>query len=82
MRSLKSTRRQLGVSLIELMVGIAIALILLTGVLAVMLRISTSGGESVLATRLNQQLRGTLDIVTKDLQRAAICILGLEFNPR
>ncbi|MCK9502654.1 MAG: prepilin-type N-terminal cleavage/methylation domain-containing protein [Porticoccaceae bacterium] len=61
---------QRGISLIELMVGIAISLILLAGVVTVMLRISTAGGESVQATRLNQQLRGTLDQVSKDLQRA------------
>jgi len=35
-----------------------------------MVRITTAGGESVQATRLNQQLRGTLDLMTKDLQRA------------
>ena len=57
-------------SLVELMIGIAIALILLAGVLTVMLRITTSGAESVAATRLNQALRGSLDLMTKDLQRA------------
>ncbi|MGD9661074.1 MAG: PilW family protein [Porticoccaceae bacterium] len=62
--------RQRGISLIELMVGIAISLILLAGVITVMLRISTAGGESVQATRLNQQLRGSLDVMTKELQRA------------
>ena len=61
---------QRGISLVELMVGIAISLILLTGVLTVMLRVSTSGADSVQATRLNQQMRGTMDFVSKDLQRA------------
>lgn len=67
---LTNLRRQNGISLIELMVGIAIALILLTGVLTLMLRISTSGASSVTATRLNQQVRGSMDFVTKELQRA------------
>ena len=62
--------RHKGVSLVELMVGIVIALILLTGVITVMLRISTSGAESVTGTRLNQQLRAAMDQVTKELQRA------------
>lgn len=67
-----TTRRygQRGVSLVELMVGIAIALIILTGVLTVMLRVSTSGTASVQGTRLNQQMRGTMDFVSRELQRA------------
>jgi len=68
MRSLVSRER--GLSLIELMVGIAIALILLTGVLTLMLRVSTEGANSVRATKLNQELRGTLDFISRDLQRA------------
>lgn len=61
---------QKGLSLVELMIGIAISLILLTGVLTVMLRVTTGGAESVTSTRLNQQLRSSLDQVSKDLQRA------------
>jgi type II secretory pathway pseudopilin PulG len=61
---------QRGINLVELMVGIAISLVLLTGVLSVMLRISTSGGEVVASTRLNQQLRGALNLMTRELQRA------------
>src|SRR5690606_6349721 len=63
-------KSQRGINLVELMVGIAISLILLAGIITVMVRISTAGGESVQATRLNQQLRGSLDLVTKELQRA------------
>ncbi len=63
-------KKQQGVSLVELMIGIGIALILLTGVLTVMLRVSSSGADSVQATRLNQQMRETMDFVTKELQRA------------
>lgn len=70
MLSLNTNFHQRGVSLIELMVGIAIALILMAGVLTLMVRVSTEGGESVRATRLNQELRSTLDFMTKDLQRA------------
>src|SRR5690606_19939477 len=63
-------KSQRGINLVELMVAIAISLILLAGIITVMVRITTAGGESVQATRLNQQLRGTLDLMTKDLQRA------------
>jgi type II secretory pathway pseudopilin PulG len=63
-------RKQGGVSLVELMVGIAVALILLTGVLTLMLRVSTQGGETVQDTRLNQELRASMQYITKELQRA------------
>jgi type IV pilus assembly protein PilW len=65
-----SPRSQRGINLVELMVGIAISLVLLTGVLSVMLRISASGGEVVASTRLNQQMRGAVDLMTKELQRS------------
>ena len=62
--------RQSGISLVELMLGVTVALIILVGVLAVTLRISTSGASSVQSTRLNQQMRSTMDFVTKELQRS------------
>lgn len=61
---------QWGVSLVELMVGITVSLILLTSVLTVILRVTVTGSESVAATRLNQQLRGGLDLMARDIQRA------------
>jgi type II secretory pathway component PulJ len=67
---LGASSNQQGTSLIELMVGIAISLILLTGIISVVVRMSVAGGESVQGARLNQQLRGTLDTMSKDLQRA------------
>jgi prepilin peptidase dependent protein B len=65
-----SKKSQLGINLIELMVGIAISLILLGGVLTVMLQINTAGGETVQSARLNQQVRGAMELMTKELQRA------------
>ncbi len=62
--------RQAGVNLVELMVGIAVSLILMAGVITLILRVSVSGGESVQSTRLNQQMRGTMDQITKELQRS------------
>lgn len=62
--------RQRGVSLIELMIGLAISLVILAGVLTVVARISVASGESVQMTRLNQQMRATMDFITQDLQRA------------
>ena len=66
----KTSEKQHGTSLVELMVGIAMSLILLAGVIGVVVRVSVAGSESVQATRLNQQLRGALGLMTKELQRA------------
>lgn len=70
MKNIHTSGRQHGISLVELMVGIAISLILLAGVLTLMLRMSVAGGESIESTRLNQQLRGAMDKMAKDIQRA------------
>lgn len=61
---------QWGITLVELMVGTAVSMILLAGVITVMLRFTVSGGELVQAARLNQQLRTALALMTRDLQRA------------
>lgn len=65
-----SCAAQFGMSLIELMVGITVGLILLAGVVSLVVRISLSGGESIQASRLNQQMRANLDLITKELQRS------------
>ena len=70
MLRISAARKESGVSLVELMVGIAIALILLTGVLTLMVRVNTEGGETVQATRLNQELRDAMQFITREIQRA------------
>ena len=64
------SRYQSGVSLIELMLGITISMILLAGILTVSLRISASTSASVADTRLNQEVREVLNLMTRELQRA------------
>lgn len=63
-------RRQKGLSLVELMVGIAVGLFVLAG--ATML-VATQLGDNrrlLLETQLQQDLRATMDIVTRELRRA------------
>ncbi len=62
--------RQRGINLVELLVGIAVSLVLLSGVLSVFLHITTSGGEVVQSTRLNQQMRSAMDLMSRELHRA------------
>ncbi|MFA5495799.1 MAG: prepilin-type N-terminal cleavage/methylation domain-containing protein [Porticoccaceae bacterium] len=61
---------QRGITLVELMIGTTVSLILLAGIIGVMLRFTVSGGELVQASRLSQQLRAALAVMTRDLQRA------------
>ena len=71
-----NTKNQFGYSLVELMVGITIGLFI---VAATSLMISTqlSGNRRMLLeTQLNQDLRATADIITRELRRASFaCVL-------
>jgi len=63
-------RAQRGLSLVELMVGIAIGLLVVAGATLV---VSTQLGENrrlLLETQLQQDLRATADIITRELRRA------------
>jgi len=62
--------KQGGYTLIEIMVAAVISVVVLAGVMSVVVRVSVAAGETVGATRLNQQSRVMLDQITKDIQRA------------
>lgn len=79
--------KQSGFSLIELMVGITVGLIVLAGAIAVFANLSFAGLENVRATRLNEQMRGSLNLITRELQRSgyanawtagSVNVLGLD----
>lgn len=59
-----------GFSLIELMVAMVAGLIVSGAVLAFTLASMKSNSDYMLSTRLTQELRNTLDLVTRDLRRA------------
>lgn len=63
-------RESAGVSLVELMVGIAIGLIIVAGGLALLASFTGENRRLLLETRLNQDLRAAMDVVTRDLRRA------------
>ncbi|OGT55971.1 MAG: hypothetical protein A3E01_14530 [Gammaproteobacteria bacterium RIFCSPHIGHO2_12_FULL_63_22] len=60
----------LGFSLVEMMVALVAGLIVSAAVIAFVLSSMKSNGEYVQSTRLTQELRNTLDLVTRDLSRA------------
>jgi type II secretory pathway component PulJ len=62
--------RQQGVNLIELMIGITVGLVILAGVVTVVAQTSFSGLENVRSVQMNQQSRGAVDLMRRDLQRA------------
>lgn len=62
--------RNSGFSLVEMMVALAAGLIVSGAVIAFLLSSMKSNGEYVQSTRLTQELRNTLDLVTRDLSRA------------
>lgn len=59
-----------GFSLVELLVSLATGLFLLAGVMGIFSATLSSQGSSLKATRLNQELRSALDLISRDLRRA------------
>lgn len=64
------SRRMRGFSLVELMVALVAGVIVSTAVVAFTLSSMKSNGEYVQSTRLTQELRNTLDLVTRELRRS------------
>lgn len=65
-----SRRGSAGISMVELMVGIAISLIVVGGGLSLLANFTGENRRLLLETRLNQDLRAAMDVITRDLRRA------------
>ena len=63
-------QRQTGLSIVELMVGIAVGLFVLVGAAKLFGDYVVSNKRLLLETRVNQDLRAASDIVARDLRRA------------
>ena len=59
-----------GISLVELLIGLAVGSLIVAGALTVFAKISFSGLENVRMVRLNEQLRNTLGVMRREIQRA------------
>lgn len=68
-----------GFSLIEMMVALVAGMIVSIALVAFMLSSMKSNGEYVQSTRLTQELRNTLDLATRDLNRAGYNDTALQF---
>lgn len=62
-------QRCAGVSLVELLVGMAIGLVVVLGAMSMMVQIQTGSWNLQIETRLNQDLRAAADVVARDLRR-------------
>lgn len=63
-------RRQTGVTLIELMIGLAVGLIVISGALFLLASLTQDNRRLLVETRLNQDLRAASDLIARDLRRA------------
>lgn len=63
-------QNQRGISLVELMVSLVIALVVLWGISVVYLNTAATGKTTQAATQLNQDLRAMMDIMVADIRRA------------
>lgn len=62
--------RAAGFTLVEMMVALALGLLVVAAVLAFIFSLIRANSETVLSTRLNQELRGTMALIAADLRRA------------
>ena len=65
----KSKRLSLGMSIVELLIGVAIGLFILAGASAMLVSNVTNSRRLLIEARINQDLRATMDLVTRDLRR-------------
>ena len=72
MLSLRATRvaGQRGLSIVELMVGIAVGMFLVAGAVTMFVGNLTSSRQLLVEARVNQDLRATVDLISRDLRRA------------
>lgn len=79
----KSYRRQVGVSLIELMVGMVIGLIIVGAASTVYVNAVRSGSDTLRSAKLNIELRGAMDMMVAEIRRAGYSLdtASLSSNP-
>jgi type IV pilus assembly protein PilW len=68
--SRRTAPAQRGMSLVELMVGVALGLFLVAGASTLFVSHLNNSRRLLLEARLNQDLRATADLITRDLRRA------------
>jgi prepilin peptidase dependent protein B len=70
LRVSSSAWRQRGLSIVELLVGVALGLFLVAGATTLFVTNLGNSRQLLLEARINQDLRATTDLITRDLRRA------------
>lgn len=70
---LKSKRKQYGLTLVELMIGITVSMLVITGAIAVYLTSIRGSNDTLRLARLNQETRSLFAIMTSELRRTGYC---------
>lgn len=65
-----TNRRQLGLSLIEMMVAMVVGIVVSGAALALVAAVTKSNSETIRATGLTQELRTTSEVIARDFRRA------------
>lgn len=68
--NLPSRRQVAGFTLIEMMVAMVVGLIVVIAVIAFIVAIMRSNNQTIQATRLTQEMRATMGVISADLKRA------------
>ncbi len=66
------TRRQSGFGLVELMIGLLVGMIVVAAALSLLSTTMASSNDNIKMTRLDQELRQVMTMLTRDLRRATI----------
>lgn len=70
MHSQKKINLQRGISVIELLIGVAVGLFILSGALMLFGNYINNNRRLVLETQVNQEMRAAADLIARDLRRA------------
>jgi type IV pilus assembly protein PilW len=65
-----SGRRQRGLSVLEMLIGIVIGLIVIAGAVKLMIDTFSGNRRLLMETRVNQDLRAAADLIARDIRRA------------
>ncbi len=66
------TRRQSGFGLVELMIGLLVGMIVVAAALSLLSTTMASSNDNIKMTRLDQELRQVISMLTRDLRRVTI----------
>lgn len=76
-----SSRRPSGVTLVELLVGLVVALIVLLALTTLYITTVRASSDALSSVRLNQDLRAAMMVITSDLRRAGYWSVDFARNP-